>query len=416
MAQSKPLQFPDGKTLDWHELFEEFSTGGLIPGEKGQIVPIHPSINQCLASMYPVEEGSPVWKYLKDRVAATVGQVEIQGVYRIWNQTLWSPFKAKKEDLMKKHNLQQESDLGRKLLFYGPQGAEHLIKVCGLCPAALMSGNSSPGFAPKPSGKRKHGSDDRAMYFMEHAGYGTNNSHAHRGSQMMIMAEVVIGESKDIGQLLQKPHKTDDDSLNGIEVNPSGNDDLSRQYIIYDQRQAYPHFIIKFRRDMSSHVIVNQASGRYLSYDQGLGACKFKAEQGSEVPAECHWKLEPMDDGTFTIVSFDEEKELFAPPAPNNWYGGVATRPSGCPDADGAWMVVPYDKDVANGKALHPSDPNLKDATQHGCYYRIVNKRTGGALYARVDDTWKVGAGHPAKAVDEDGDWDILPPPKPLKK
>ena len=397
MAQSKPLQFPDGKTLDWHELFEEFSTGGLIPGEKGQIVPIHPSINQCLASMYPVEEGSPVWKYLKDRVAATVGQVEIQGVYRIWNQTLWSPFKAKKEDLMKKHNLQQASDLARKLLFYGPQFAEHLIKVCGLCPAALMSGNSSPGFAPKPSGKRKHGSDDRAMYFPEHAGYVTNNSPAHRGSQMMIVTEVVIGKSKDIGQLLQKPHKTDDDSLNGIEVNPSGNDDLSRQYIIYDQRQAYPHFIIKFRRDMSSHVIVNQASGRYLSYDQGLGACKFKAEQGSEVPAECHWKLEPMDDGTFTIVSFDEEKELYAPPPPNNWHGGVATRARSFPDADGpgAWMVVRYDYD--DGKH----------------YYRIVNKSTGAALYARDDETWKVGAGHPAKAVDEDGDWDILPPPKP---
>ena len=201
MALSKPLELPDGKTLDWHELFEELSTGGLIPGEKGQIVPIHPSINQCLASMYPVEEGSPVWTHLKDRVTTTCGQVEIQGVYRIWNQQLWNGFTAKKEDLMKKHNLQQESDLGRKLLFYGPQGpggAEHMMtKVCGLCPAALLSGNSSPGFAPKASGKRKYGSDDKAMYFPEHAGYVTNNSHAHR-EHMMIVSEVVIGESKDL--------------------------------------------------------------------------------------------------------------------------------------------------------------------------------------------------------------------------
>ena len=409
MALSKPLELPDGKTLD-PELFEILSTGDLIADDKGQIVPKHPAMNQCLASMYPIEESSPVWKHLEYRVCSTFGPVEIEGVYRIWNQQLWNGFTAKKEDLMKKHNLQQESDLGRKLLFYGPQGpggAEHMMtKVCGLCPAALLSGNSSPGFAPKASGKRKHGSDDRAMYFPEHAGYVTNNSPAHRGSQMMIVTEVVIGKSKDIGQLLQKPHKTDDDSLNGTEVghaarNPGATDELSRQYIIYDHEQAYPHFILKFRRDRSSsHVIVNRASSRYLAYthDQGLGACS--AEQGSGVPPECHWKLEPMADGSFRIVSLDEDQALYAPL--NNWYRGVATRPSGCPDADGAWMVVPY----YFGKELDPCDPNLKDAT-----WRIVNKSTGAALYARVDDPWKVGAGHPAKAVDEDGDWEIRPPP-----
>ena len=84
----------------------------------------------------------------------------------------------------------------------------------------------------------------------------------------------------------------------------------------------------------------------------------------------------------------------------SNWTHGVGAiyyPTKAVHHADGDWRLVPYG---ADGKRMFVYDGIIGDG-----YWRIVNNEHNRALYARKDHGWKVGAGHPAHCVDEDGNW-----------
>mmetsp|Transcript_70075 Transcript_70075/g.193864 ORF Transcript_70075/g.193864 Transcript_70075/m.193864 type:complete len:324 (-) Transcript_70075:167-1138(-) len=315
---------------------------------------------------------------------------ELLSVERVWNRRLWHALTVNRELVG-----------GAKLLFHGAS-RQVLCKITG---GTLAASTNESGFSTNLGGNGAYSAPGCGCYFAQHAIYpvGIHPKVRENGIYSLIAAEVLCGAVKDYGMqrrpgLKNPPAKPEGglfDSVSGTEGSigvdkvPGGCEEFGRQFVIYDNHRAYPHFLLRLRR---GRRIVNLLSGRCLfassgrNWGEGVGAGFPEGDVG----ADGDWKLlRDRGSGHYRIVNAESGRCLYANSG-KNWEDGVgAGYPGEKVGPDGFWQLC----------------------RAGGGSWRITNAHTGRCLYAKPGCNWEhgLGAGCPETDVGADGNWKFVP-------
>jgi len=379
----------------------ELRTPGLIPEEGVQHVD---NDSKLRLTIFDVANGSSVWRHLQGLVEQSMPEATLLSVERVWNPRLWSPFCLQRQAVAERRG---DAGAGRRLLFHGAS-SDILGKIVGLTLAA--AGSNSSGFHTNMGGGGAYSAPGCGCYFAEHAIYPVGIHPKVRenetGVYILIVAEVICGDVKDYGTqckpgLKDAPESQQGgvyDSVSGTEDSIGikhvldGSEDFGRQYIVYHNYMAYPHFVIKLRR---GYRLTNVHSGRRLyASSEGTRGTNVGAGEPSFCSADADWRIEPQGKGIVRFVNVVSGRCLYAADQ-HNWENGFGAGTVQELREDGNWAA-------GNWK--------LK---RTGNYWRIVNDLSGRCLFAARDKYWEDGrgAGSPEQAVGADGDWMLSPDP-----
>lgn len=377
----------------------ELSTHGLIPEEEVQ--PVH---NDPKLSIFDVANASSVWEHLQGLVHKSMPEATLLSVRRVWNRQLWYPFCRQRQDVAQKRG---DAGAGSRLLFHGASSCI-LSKIVGLTLAA--TGSSSSGFNTNMGGSGAYSAPGCGCYFAEHAIYPVEIHPTVRNNEngvyVLIVAEVICGDVVDYGtqrkpglkEAPENPQGGVYDSVSGTEdsvgikyVNLDGREEFGRQYIVYRNSMAYPHFVITLRR---GYTLTNVHSGRRLyASPEGTWGEHVGAGSPSLCGADVDWISDPQGGGVVRFVNVMSDRCLYAA-GQRNWNEGFgAGSPAKEVGKDGEWQLSP----------------------RRDGYWRIVNVSSGRCLYASRDKEWEDGrgAGRPEQQVGADGEWMLFPDPPP---
>lgn len=189
---------------------------------------------------FKVNHASNEWRYWQQKFLVSLPQAEIHEMIRIQNKWIWQQYVFERKRLYDKNM----GAINEMELFHGCGGLEPLL-IC----------NSMEGFDMRHSKGGRWGS---ANYFASTAQYADRFAHTVTANNLkeVIIAKVVLGDVYDCGTRrddslrfppVKEAHDLDSslqniryDSVSGITKN-------TRVYMTYDNRKAYPAYIIKYR-------------------------------------------------------------------------------------------------------------------------------------------------------------------------
>ncbi len=236
------------------------------------------------AQTRPLARGCTVWADIEELVQASLPQHVITSLAQIDNNELLADFNRQKELVAAKPrnsarggSLDQKANVHRA--FHGMAGGPDELKKI------YAAGREEGGFDARLGRKGAYG---RGSYFAKHAIYPAYlyplPTQAEDGSITMLVADVILGKSQDLGKdcapdLVREPPIDGAsvgevyDSVQGTEngfgihragpqlpakhaVRPDarrhgkiagGHEEYGRQYIVFDKAKAYPRYLLTIR-------------------------------------------------------------------------------------------------------------------------------------------------------------------------
>jgi len=182
-----------------------------------------------------VKQGTPEWNKVAEHFGKTVPLHKLRQVQRVQNKLLWKKFANERETIGMKGGATNE-----RLLFHGTK----LTK-----PEAIYHGEE--GFDMRVSNNGMWGA---GIYFAAASLYSVAYAHsAARGLSQFFLASVITGDtyrSQPDNRLRMPPTKPSTKSKSGLKnerydsvCGSSGGSDI---FIVYDNRKAYPSYLISF--------------------------------------------------------------------------------------------------------------------------------------------------------------------------
>ncbi|XP_059470210.1 poly [ADP-ribose] polymerase tankyrase-like [Neocloeon triangulifer] len=187
-----------------------------------------------------LQKGSKDYEYVKDKMHSSICHDEVQSydiemIYRVNNKYIWPRYKKRRE--------QMSMELGgkwveEKRLFHGSPQAEKIAKE-----------GFDQGFA------KTSGMFGKGVYFAEHSSKSNNYAfgccepcprHKNRLCEIctrsMLLCKVALGRVYNATQVLTSlPH-----GYHSIKAKPQDGFLLYPEYIIYNDDQVYPRFLIEY--------------------------------------------------------------------------------------------------------------------------------------------------------------------------
>jgi hypothetical protein len=241
----------------------------------------------------PLEQGCEPWMMIQDRIQESLPQHVVTRLVEIDNNQLLVDFERQKEIVAAKDTNAARGgtvDMANvRVGFHAMAGGPNELKKI------YEGGRADGGFDYRLG---RGGAYGRGSYFAEHAIYSAYlypcPTKAADGSIVLLVAEVILGQSKDLGQLCSRDLQPWDplgtaricdlvreppieggatgevyDSVQGTERsfgihdatarshprrdarqygrNPQGEEEYGRQYILYDKARAYPRYLVTIR-------------------------------------------------------------------------------------------------------------------------------------------------------------------------
>eukprot|EP01047_Picozoa_sp_COSAG01_P009198 COSAG01_NODE_374_length_17957_cov_51.701590_3_plen_474_part_00 len=241
-----------------------------------------------------LDPGCKPWADIQARVQESLPRHEVTKLEQINNNQLRMDFERQKEIIAAKSTnaaraLEEDEQANVRLAFHAMAGGPDELKKI------YEGGRENGGFDNRLG---RTGAYGRGSYFAKHAIYSAYlypcPTKAVDGSIVLLVAEVILGQSKDLGQLCSRDLQPWDplgkaricdlvreppieggakgevyDSVQGTEGsfgihgppglhhpredarkyggNPEGEEEYGRQYIVYDKAKAYPRFLVTIR-------------------------------------------------------------------------------------------------------------------------------------------------------------------------
>jgi len=177
-------------------------------------------------SLMELNNISDEYKKISTMFGNTYPQGKIQKITRIQNIELWKNFSYGKHQLKKKGNDTE------KLLFHGTRSTDPKIIYSGIEEGFDMRYANTSGFFGV------------AIYFHENAIYSHDYRYSENGVNLMLVANVLIGDSINLTKIDQSlrlpPLKSESKQERYDSVNSEG------RYMIYNNFRAYPAYLIQY--------------------------------------------------------------------------------------------------------------------------------------------------------------------------